>query len=291
MALYAIAGDGTGNKTEVLKSLSDLRDKAEQDDAEFWFVIQTKEAPNPTDKAIMDWMRDKEIWFECIGEENETYAGAQIYHDVKNVNQKIIGMLNKAREDGEEATLLALFVDPDQDVEDDGTLLTLVEKVSDEGFPILLLNGQLAEVSVAAAESEETVEETAADEEGQPVVFTREELQKMQTPELAALAKGQGIDTKGLGKRDLITALLGEVTEADEAAPSKQPAKKAAAPAKTAAKKAAAKPTIEEAEEEIEEIIEEIAATNGMALVVVHYQGRVLTAQVPAAQAMAMVVQ
>jgi hypothetical protein len=45
-------------------------------------------------------------------------------------------------------------------------------------------------------------------EPGETVVYTEDELKRMGVPELTGIARGQGIDTKGLGKRDLITAIM-----------------------------------------------------------------------------------
>lgn len=74
----------------------------------------------------------------------------------------------------------------------------------------------LSETEVAEAEVdaeveaaiEEAVAEALEDDETVPsVVYTAEELAKMTVAELTAVAKGQGIDVKGLGKKDLIAAI------------------------------------------------------------------------------------
>jgi hypothetical protein len=63
-----------------------------------------------------------------------------------------------------------------------------------------------AKRAAAPAEPTEVSETTATD--GEAVVYTEDELKKMGVPELTGIARGQGIDTKGLGKRDLITAIM-----------------------------------------------------------------------------------
>jgi hypothetical protein len=58
----------------------------------------------------------------------------------------------------------------------------------------------------AAPTAEDVV--AAVEELPEAVVYTEDELKKMGVPELTGIARGQGIDTKGLGKRDLITAIM-----------------------------------------------------------------------------------
>ena len=51
--LYAIAGGGVGNATEITKSLSDLRDKASQDDAEFWVLVEGESFDADQDRRLV----------------------------------------------------------------------------------------------------------------------------------------------------------------------------------------------------------------------------------------------
>jgi hypothetical protein len=61
----------------------------------------------------------------------------------------------------------------------------------------------VAKKATATAEPEEPGEP----EDTEAVVYTPEELAKMGVAELGAVARGQGIDPKGMGKRDLIEAI------------------------------------------------------------------------------------
>lgn len=116
------------------------------------------------------------------------------------------------------------------------------------------------ETEVAEAEVDQEVLEALledAEELAEAVVYTNEELTKMTVPELTAVAKGQGIDVKGLGKKDLIAAVQ-QMT---------------AVPAVAAL------------------VVEEVAAAvNGeMVLVVVHLPGRFISGMVPAVDALALI--
>jgi hypothetical protein len=91
-----------------------------------------------------------------------------------------------------------------------------------------------------------------AEPEQELVVYTPEELAKMSVAELGALAKGQGLDPKGMGKRDLITAIQ------TKTAPVAEP------------------------------VLVRGTVTNGdMALLVIHTPGQILTKYISAAEAQA----
>lgn len=231
--LYGVVGEGTGNKAEITRTLEDLRDKAATAGEDFWFLLQGKEDLTATDKVVLKWLQDTEVWFDVMGEESDTYEGAQNFHGAKDPMRKIHAMLTEHKD--EPSVLLALYVDPEGEVEEDEDLAVLVERVIEEDIPVHLLNGQM--IRLTFGEDDEAAEEPA-EEEAEVESFTEAELKKMTVPELTAIARGQGIAVKGLGKADLITALLSpeDVPEGDEPA-EPVPAKKAAA---KSAKKAAA---------------------------------------------------
>jgi hypothetical protein len=95
------------------------------------------------------------------------------------------------------------------------------------------------------------VEDEDEGEEAEAVVYTQEELAKMTPAELGAILRGQGLDPKGLAKKELIAAILAQT----------------AAPVVVA------------------------VSTNGAALclVVIHLPGSIVTKQVPEAEALAII--
>jgi hypothetical protein len=220
--LYVIAGDGTGNKTEIIGSLEDLMAKAVEADQEFWFAVQPGD--QATTKYIVAWLKDKDVYFDSVGAK---IVGAKEQRAADP--EGLIEFMQEYAEDGVE--LLALFVDVDNDVEEDAPLMAQVEAAVAAGFTVRLLNAQMTKISFAEEGAEEVEEEQtgtlAGDDEDEEQVeeaqqFTEADLKKMTVPELTALAKGQGIDVKavGKGKADLIAAILAQQEEplADEEA-------------------------------------------------------------------------
>jgi hypothetical protein len=216
--LYVIAGDGTGNKTEIEGSLTDLMNKAVEAEQEFWFAV--KQGDKDTSKNILAWIKANEVYFDGIGAKI-TGAAEQREADTDS----LIEFMTEFKDEGVE--LLALFVDADDDVEEDAELMALVEAAVGAGFTTRLLNGQMTKVSFAEEGGEEVEEEqtgTLAEDEEEQVEeaaeFTESDLKKMTVPELTAMAKGQGLDVKaiGKGKADLIAAILAqqEAAEGDD---------------------------------------------------------------------------
>jgi len=218
--LYVIAGDGTGNKTEIIASLEDLMAKAVEAQAEFWFAIKPGE--KNTTKYIAQWMKDKEVYFATIGD--STIAGSTDELNPSEDAESVIEFMQEYPDD--EPELLTLFVDVDDDVEEDADLMALVEAAVEAGFTVRQLNGQMTKLTFAAADAEEVEEETTGsaagdDEDGapeEPTEFTEADLKKMTVPELTALAKGQGLDVKAIGKAKpaLIAAILERQENPDE---------------------------------------------------------------------------
>lgn len=88
--------------------------------------------------------------------------------------------------------------------------------------------------------------------EAESTVYTADELAKMTVPELGAIARAQGVDSKGLGKKDLITAIT------QQTAP----------------------------------VTPDVIASNGdVALVVIHLPGQIITKFVTAEEALALAAQ
>lgn len=222
--LYVIAGEGTGNKTEIVGSLEDLMAKAVEAEQEFWFAVQP--GNKATTKTITDWLKAKEVYFASI---ETKIAGSTDDIDVVDPDpDSLVAFMQEYPDDNPE--MLALFVDPDGTVDEDDALLAQVEAVVNAGYTVRLLNQQMTMISFATDDGEAVEEEqtgTLADDgdEGEQVEeaveFTEADLKKMTVPELTAMAKGQGLDVKaiGKGKADLIAAVLAaqeEVPEGEE---------------------------------------------------------------------------
>ena len=197
--------------------------------------------------------------------------------------------INERAQESEEAALLILPVDPEGGTEEDENLMALVEAAFDAAVPIFQLNGSMAPISLdnepeeapaaptksatkkAAAPTKSVAKKAAAptkkaaapaaateedgEQEDAAVVYTPAELAKMTVPELTAVAKGQGIDVKGLGKKDLITAIE-SIMEGTLEAP-----------------------------------IAAESANGDMALVVVHMPGNFVSRLLPLAEALALIAQ
>jgi hypothetical protein len=252
--LYAIAGGGSGPTAEITKSLQDLRAKAEKDQVDFWLLIEGKDEPTDTDSAILKWVAKNEVWFEVITTTGTTYDGAQ--DTIQSVDvyatmlERITGL------DGEDGSVLVLL--PADTEDDDEPLLAFIEATIDAGVDCLQLNGAMAKLSLGEAEdvpepepepapapvkkatkkaataTKKAATKAAAptkkaaaapvpqDDEALPEeapIYTEAELTKMGVPELTGIARGQGIPTQGLGKRDLITAIIGKTkVESEEVA-------------------------------------------------------------------------
>lgn len=246
--LYAIAGGGEAPATEINKALTDLKNRATKDDGDFWFVLEARDQPSKTDDTILKWLAKNETYFETYSRTDAAYEGAQESHHSDDPYGSMLERVMEVRPD-EDSMVLALL--PPEEAEDDEELMSLIEGANQAEIEVRQLNGAMATLTLGDAEAEPEPEPAPAptkkaaakkavapapakraskraaaasappaeEEEVPEGVYTQEELTKLGVPELTGIAKGQGIDTKGLGKRDLITAILGStrVQEAEEA--------------------------------------------------------------------------
>jgi hypothetical protein len=293
--LYAIAGNGTGPVKEITAALKDLRDKATQEDVDFWTIMEGKDEPTATDNAIVKWLTANEIWFEIYTATGTTVDGAQETIATDDVFGSMLERIQERVAESEDATLLVLLDDdnPDDDLQ------RFMETAIDGDTPVFQLNGQMYKITLegedegevepepepvpaksatkkaaaakapgpvkkaakkaaASATVDEIIEAVEELEEGEPeadevVVYTPAELAKMTMAELGAVARSQGIDSKGASKKELI-----EVIESKLRPP------------------------------------ETVALTNGDGqgvLVVVHFNHAVVTRMIPEADALAFIAQ
>lgn len=285
--LYVIAGNGTGNATEIQASLKDIRDAAAKADQEFWVLLEGKEEPTKTDEVIYKWLRTNEVWFEAVTSTGIVVDGAQESIGVDDVYAAMMERINERAQESEEGAVLILPVDPEGGTDEDEGLMVFVEAVIDGDVPVFQLNGEMARITLdaepeaAAAPSKSAAKKVAAPtpaksvakkaaaptkkaaapaaeppedgEQEESVVYTSAELAKMTVPELTAVAKGQGIDVKGLGKKDLISAIEAAIDTGPE-------------------------PSVA------------VESTNGdMALVVIHLPGQFVSRMIPVEDAFAII--
>jgi len=252
--LYAIAGSGEAPTAEINKVLADLKAKATAEDVDFWFIIEAKDEQSKTDKAVLAWLTKNQTYFETVTSTDAAYEGASEAHQSEDPLAFMLERLLGIRPD-EDGWVLALL--PPEEADDDEALMALIEGANAAEVEVRQLNGAMEALSLteteaepeeepepapapakkaaaakkaappakAAAPAKKAAKKAAApaavpepEEEGEGV-YSQEELSKLGVPELTGIARGQGIDTKGLGKRDLITAILGStrMAEADEA--------------------------------------------------------------------------
>jgi hypothetical protein len=150
--LYAIAGSGEAPVNEVTKSLADLRDKAEKDGADFWLLIEGKDDPTKTDKAILKWCSDNDTWFEVVTSTGVTYDGAQEAIQNEDPFTYILERIAERRTEEEDGAVLVLL--PPDDADEDEALMALIENALDSGIEVLQLNGAMAKLSLGEVEDE-----------------------------------------------------------------------------------------------------------------------------------------
>jgi len=221
--MHLIVGDGELPRKEAVASLTDLWDKAQGDDQEFWFVVQGKSEPTATDKAILKWIGDNEIYFEVLTNEDEDdlddiYAGRQKLHTAKKLTTKATNLLKGAEDGGD---VLALLVDLTGGSEDDTLPLDIVQAAIDGGFTAFGLNDSMTKIDMPEDEEEgeeEDEEEAkpakkaaakkapakkaaatkkAAPKAEGPRVYTEEELEDLTDAEVRAIGQSLGITTRG----------------------------------------------------------------------------------------------
>jgi hypothetical protein len=224
--LHVLLGDGEMSRRELSKTLEDLLEKAE--DQDFWFIVQGKDEPTATDQALMSWITERDVYHQVITSDkkamSDIYANAAEVHEVKRLAPKVLALMQEYGAT-EEAALFGLFVNNDDDVEEDRWLNDVLGSVIEE-FKVYALNDGLVELGLeegdeeAAAEEpeeepapapakkaaakkaapkaaapvdDEEEEEAAADEEAADGEYTRDQLAEMDITQLKAVAATKGI--------------------------------------------------------------------------------------------------
>ena len=119
--MHVVLGDGEMTRRELSKTLEDLLEQAGSED--FWFLVQGKPEPTGTDKAMMEWLHERTVWYALITDDkkgmHECYEGAQEVHEVKRLAPKVLSLMQERPTEGEDAALYGLFVNNDADVPED----------------------------------------------------------------------------------------------------------------------------------------------------------------------------
>ena len=243
--MHVVLGDGEMSRKELTETLKDLWERAGDD--QYWFVVQGKSQPTETDTNLVTWLTKNEIYFEVVTDDedsmDEIYAEGQETHTVKRLGQKIVNLLNTKPEEGEDADVLALFVEDDPAAEADRWLNNVIQLAMDAGFKAYGMNDGMVEIdldgadSTNAPEEEEEAEVPAAkptkraakkatakpSDNGEGAAkpsksYTRDDLEEMELGELKEIAAAKGIELPPRTRMGTyIDHILGETKDATPA--------------------------------------------------------------------------
>lgn len=248
--MHVVLGDGEMSRRELSSTLEDLLEKAGDED--FWFLVQAKAEPTATDKAMMEWIAERGVYFETIGDDMKSadpmYKDAIEKHEVKRLAPKVLSLMEEKPGEGEGAALYALFVNNDDEVDEDRWLMDVATTVADAKFIVYAMNDGLAELGFDDEEAEEepeaepepapakkSVAKKAAakprsddEEEGESNgtstatgdldvandTLTRDQLEELTLPQLKEIAAARGIELPPRTRaQTYISVLLGEGEE------------------------------------------------------------------------------
>jgi hypothetical protein len=109
-------------------------------------------------------------------------------------------------------------VEPEPEPEPEPVPVTAKKAAAKKAAPAKEATKKAAAPTKAAGASKRAAAPAVEEQDGAPVdpdevetgslAYTSEDLTKMNPPELGAVARGQGIDPKGMGKKELIAAIL-----------------------------------------------------------------------------------
>ena len=233
MTFHVVLGDGYLPTKELHAHLQDLKEKALTDDDGFWFLVAAKAEPTDTERALVKWLTDKDIYFDAIGDEDSAdkiYSKAQNFHKANRLAPKVVSLMKAAREGGvdeddkpvepEEAVLLALFFSDEEGAREDDWLNDVIAAVFKEGFTVFAFNDGMTEIEPPEGEDEETGPEQV---DPADIVYTRAGLEEMDLDDLKKIALDKGIEVQPRSRKPTyIAAILGvedEVPEVEMEAP------------------------------------------------------------------------
>ena len=163
--MHVVLGDGEMTRRELNKTLEDLLEQAGSED--FWFLVQGKAEPTGTDKAMMEWLHERVVWFAVITDDKkgmaDIYEGAQETHEVKRLAPKVLSLMQERPTEGEDAALYGLFVNNDSDVPEDTWLNDVMTLIVDGGYKVFAMNDGLVELGWETSEEEAEEQEEIPD--------------------------------------------------------------------------------------------------------------------------------
>ena len=230
MTMHMILGDGELPKKEAVATLTDLWDKAQQAEEEFWFIVQGKSEPTGTDKAIVEWMAENELYYEVLTNLDEDdlddlYAGRQKLHKAAKLPVKAVKLLNES-DDGP-SDVLALFVNLEEEADEDALLFDILTAAIEAGYDAFGLNDSMVKIDLGeeeegdaepeeqtpqpakaaskkaapakAAAKKAPAKKAAAKSEAKsgPRKYTEEELGELTDAEVRSIGSSLGITTRG----------------------------------------------------------------------------------------------
>ena len=238
MTLYVVLGDGDMPAKEVTHQLDDLWYKAEAEDQNFWFVLEAKEAPTPTDLELVSFFAKFGISYGLIVPKGMTvpadYVGVAELIDVERVLDGVDFAIHEMPEqDGEAAVLLCLFQNIKEDDPADAALISAVTLALQAGVEVFALNDSLERVAMTQPIPLNTPEPAPAKSPKRPAkpapapapaeaspemdALTRTILDGMRAPEVKALAEGMGLPYTN--KPDTIETILDLISGEDQLTP------------------------------------------------------------------------
>jgi hypothetical protein len=230
--MHVVLGDGEMTRRELSKTLEDLVEQASEipDDDEFWFLLQGKAEPTATDKALMDWIAERDIWYAVITDDKKgmdpIYKTAQETYEVKRLAPKVLSLMQEKPQEGEDAALFGLFVNNDADVPEDTWLNDVMASVVEGGYKIFSMNDGLVELGLPGGGDEDAEEEAEPDnvvemtskskvpkpppeeEEAPSGTPKRDELEDMNSEQLRALGATMGLE---FPPRTRMTTMIKEI--------------------------------------------------------------------------------
>lgn len=235
MTMHVVLGDGVMTRKELTEALAEVWKTDEDASATIWFLIQGKNEPSDTDKALVTWLEKNEIYYEVITDDaasvDAVYAQPQEVHTAKRLAQKVVSLMESKPEEGEQAELLALFVSDDVGAEEDRWLNDVCQAVFDAGNIVRALNDGLAVIDMseetaaepekAAAPVSKAVKKAATKAVDTPVsdgdgvkktaALTRAGLEELDLDALKDIAKQKGLTLPPRSRiATYINAILGE---------------------------------------------------------------------------------
>lgn len=223
MTMHLILGEGEMPKKELAATLKDLQEKVQSgaDEAEFWLIVQGKDEPTATDKALMAWIKANEVYFEVLSTVAETelddiYEGRQAFHKGAKLPIKAVNLLKTNSEGSDDVSVLGLFTNIEEETPEDLPLLDVLQAAIDAGFDCYGLNDSMTKIDLSGedgdAEAEGEEEEAPptrakkgvaskaapkkASAKSGPRAITEEELDALSDAEVRAIGQSMGITTR-----------------------------------------------------------------------------------------------